>query len=80
MSHTQPGSCSDIYHQNIRGLRAKQLELYENVCSTGNNIICSTEIWVHDLCYDHNLFPDCHTVFRSVRASVNKTRGGRVFQ
>jgi hypothetical protein len=27
-------------------------------------------------CYDHNLFPDCYAVFRSDRASANKTRGG----
>jgi hypothetical protein len=76
--HTHPGNCFDIYYQNIRGLRTKQLELYENVCSTDYNIICLTETWLNDPCYYHSLFPDCYTVFRSDRASVNKTRGGGV--
>ncbi|PNF20040.1 hypothetical protein B7P43_G05817 [Cryptotermes secundus] len=73
-----PGKCFDIYYQNVRGLRTKQVELYDNICSTDYNIICLTETWLNDLCYDHNLFPDCYTVFRSDRASVNKTRGGGV--
>jgi hypothetical protein len=30
------------------------------------------------LCYDHNLFPDCYTVFRSGRDCAQKTRGGGV--
>jgi exonuclease III len=64
----------DIYYQNVRGLRTKQLERYKNVCSTDCNIICLTETRLNDLCYNHNLFPDCYTVFRS----VNKTRGGGV--
>jgi hypothetical protein len=79
-SHTHRGIVFDVYYQNVRGLRTKQLELYENVCSTDYNIICLTdcETWLNDLCYDHNLFSDCYTVFRSDRASVNKTRGGGV--
>jgi hypothetical protein len=75
---TPPGNCFDINYQNIGGLRTKQLELYENVCSTDYNIICLTETWLNDLCYDHNLFPGCYIVFRSDRASVNMTCGGRV--
>jgi hypothetical protein len=67
-SHTHPGNC----------LRTTQLELCENACSTDYNIICLTETWLYDLCYNHNLFPDCYTVLRSDRASVNKTRGGGV--
>jgi hypothetical protein len=34
------------------------------------NIICLTETWLNDLCYDRNLFRDCYTVFHSDRASV----------
>jgi hypothetical protein len=30
------------------------------------------------MCYDHNLFPDGYTVFRSDRICANKTRGGGV--
>jgi hypothetical protein len=76
--HTCPGKSFDIYYQNVRGLRTKQLELYDDVCSADYNIICLTETWLNDLCYDHNLFPDCYTVLRSDRVPVNKTRGGGV--
>jgi hypothetical protein len=55
--------CVDIYYQNVRGLKTKQLELYDNVCSSDHNIICLTETWLNHLYYDHNLFPDCYTVF-----------------
>jgi hypothetical protein len=59
--HTHSGNCLDIY--------------YQNVCSTDCDIICLTETWLNDQCYDHNLFPDYYTVFRLDRLSVNKTRG-----
>jgi hypothetical protein len=58
MSSTQPVNSSDICYQNVRVLRTKQLELYDNVWSTDHNIICLTETWLNDMCYDHNLFPD----------------------
>jgi hypothetical protein len=38
-------------------------------------VICLTEIWLSDLCYDHNVIPDCYTVFLSERVSIDKTRG-----
>jgi hypothetical protein len=62
----------------LRGLRTKQLELYDNVCSADHSIICLSETWLNHLCYDHNLFPDCYTVFRSDRDCAKKTRGGGV--
>jgi hypothetical protein len=77
-SHEQPVTCFDIYYQNVRGLRTKQFELYSNVCSTDYNILCLTETWLNDLCFDHNLFPDSYKVLRSDRVSANKTRGGGV--
>jgi hypothetical protein len=41
--------------------------------------ICAlTGKWLNDLCYDHNLFSDCYSVFRSDRVSVNKTLCGGV--
>jgi hypothetical protein len=77
-SHVQPAISFDIYYQNVRGLRTKQLELYSNVCSNDYSILCLTEMWLNDLCYDHNLLPDGYTVFRSNRVSTTKTRGGGV--
>jgi hypothetical protein len=65
----------DIYYQNVRGLRIKQLDFYD-VCSTDHNIICLTETWLNHLCHDHNLFPGYYTAFRSDRDCAKKTRGG----
>jgi hypothetical protein len=69
-SHTHPRNCFDMYYRNVKGLRTKQLELYENVCSTNYNIICLTETWLNNLCYDNSLLPDCYTVFLSESTSV----------
>jgi hypothetical protein len=79
MSSTQPVDSSDIYYQNVSGLRTKQLELYDNVWSTNHNIIWLIETWLNDMCYDHNLFPDGYTVFRSDRVCTNKKNEGGVF-
>jgi hypothetical protein len=78
MSSIQPVNDFDIYYKNIRGLRTKQLELYDDVWSTNLNIICLTETWLKDMCYDNNLFPDGYTVFHSDRVCTNETRGGGV--
>jgi hypothetical protein len=75
-SHAQYVVHFDLYYQNVRGLRTKQFELYSNICSTYYNILCLTETWLNDSCFDHNLFPDSYTVFCSDRVSGNKTRGG----
>jgi hypothetical protein len=40
MSSTQPVNSLDIYYQNFKGLRTKQLEFYNNVRSTDHIIIC----------------------------------------
>jgi hypothetical protein len=70
MSSTQSVNSLDIYYQNVRGLRTKQIELYDNVWSMDHKIICLTEAWLNDMCYDHNLFPDGYTAFRSDRVKV----------
>jgi hypothetical protein len=77
-SDTVHMKCFVIYYQNVRGLRAKRLEVYDNVCSADRSIICLTETWLNRLCYDHSLFPDCYTVFRSDRDYAKKTHGGGV--
>jgi hypothetical protein len=77
-SHILPGNCLEIYYQNVRGLRTKQLKLYENIYCTDYNIICLGVTWLDDMCYDHTVYPDCYTVFRSDRASVSKISDGGV--
>jgi hypothetical protein len=46
-------------------LERSNLNFMKMSASQDYTIICLTEIWLNDLCYDHNLFPDCYTVFRS---------------
>jgi hypothetical protein len=43
-----------------------------------DNVTCLTEKWLNVLCLDHNLFPNCYTVFGSDRKSAIKTRGSGV--
>jgi hypothetical protein len=56
MSHTNFGNCLGIYFHNVRGLRTKQPEFYDDVSSSDFGIICLFETWLNDLFYDHNLF------------------------
>jgi hypothetical protein len=46
MSNTQPVNSLDIYYRNVRSLRTKQHEFYDNVWSTDQNILCSTETYI----------------------------------
>ncbi|PNF31813.1 hypothetical protein B7P43_G09329, partial [Cryptotermes secundus] len=78
MSRSKSASCLGIYYQNVRGLRTKYVEFYDNVCSTDFDIICLTETWLNDSCYDCNIFPSRYTVYRSDRVSTSKARGGGV--
>jgi exonuclease III len=78
MSHANFGNSLGIYYQNVRGLRTKQTEFYDNVCASNFDIICLSETWLNDVCYDHNLFPNSYTVYRSDRPYINKARGGGV--
>jgi hypothetical protein len=64
MSNPNLGNSLGIYYQNVRGLRTKQLEFYNNVCEANCDIICLSETWLNDRCYDHNLFPSNYTVYR----------------
>jgi hypothetical protein len=64
---------------NVTGLRTKQLEICDNVCASNFVIICLSETWLNDLCYNHNVFINRHTVYRSDRPYINKARGGGVF-
>jgi hypothetical protein len=78
MSPPKSARCLEIYYQNVRGLRTKQVEFYVNVCSTDFDIICLTETWLNDSCYDRNLFPSRYTIYWSDRVSSSKDRGGGV--
>jgi hypothetical protein len=75
-SHLPTGTCIDIYHQNVRGLRTEQFSLYGNICFMNYHIICLPETRLNDFCFDHDLFSDSFTFFHFERMSTNKTRGG----
>jgi hypothetical protein len=77
-SHANFLNCLGIYYQNVRGLRTNQPEFYDNVSASNFDIICLSETWLNDLCYDHNLFPSRYTVNWSDRPYINKARGGGV--
>jgi hypothetical protein len=38
----------DIFYQNVRGLRTKSTEIFNNVCSYDFKIICLTETWLNE--------------------------------
>ncbi|PNF29930.1 hypothetical protein B7P43_G07277 [Cryptotermes secundus] len=80
MSHVNFGNCLGIYYQNVRGLRTKQLEFYDNVCTSNFDIICLSKTWLNDLCYNHNIFPSRYTVYFSDQLYIKKACGGGIYQ
>jgi exonuclease III len=78
MSHANFSICLGIYYPHVRGLRHTKLEFYDNVCASNFDIICLSETWLNDLCYDHNLFPNIYTRYRFDRPYIKKVRGGGV--
>jgi hypothetical protein len=78
MTDNQSKTGLEIFYQNVRGLRNKQTELFDNVCSMDFQIIFLTETWLNDTYFDHKLFPDSYTIFHSDRVSSSKSRDGGV--
>jgi hypothetical protein len=48
MSDTQSQGTFEIFYHNVRCLRTKQIEVFDNVCSMDCQIICLTETWLND--------------------------------
>jgi hypothetical protein len=78
MSNTRTETTSEIFYQNIRGLRTKQTELLDNVYSMDYQTICLNEKCLNDMYFDHQLFPDSFTIFHSDRVTSTKPRVGAV--
>jgi hypothetical protein len=75
-SNVGSGYYLDIFYRNIRGLRTKPIEIFNNVCSFDFKIICLTKTWLNESHYSQNLFPEVCTVHRSDRDCHTKLRGG----
>lgn len=76
--HTGSGNPLDIFYQNVRGLRTKSVEIFDNVCSSDFKIICLTETWLNESFSNSNFFPETYSIYRSDRNCLDKLRGGGV--
>jgi hypothetical protein len=66
-SNVGSGYYIDIFYQNVRGLRTKSTEIFNNVCSYDLKIICLTETWLNESNCSQNCFPELYAVYRSHR-------------
>jgi hypothetical protein len=71
-----PVATSPFTTKTLENSRTKQLEFFDTVVASDRDIICLTETWLNDSCYNHNLFLSGYTVYRSDRVSTCKARGG----
>ncbi len=74
-------SCTNIYYQNVRGLRTKADECLANVAGLENSsIIYLTETCLNETCYSYDYFTPQYCVFRSDRLRLDNhdVRGGGV--
>jgi hypothetical protein len=61
--HVGSGSSSDIFYQNVSGLRTKSVEIFSSVCSSDFKIICLTKILLNGSFSSHTLFPPKHILY-----------------
>jgi hypothetical protein len=46
--HMGSGNYLEIFYQNVRSLRKKSAEIFNNVCSLDYKSICLTEAWLNE--------------------------------
>lgn len=71
----------NIYYQNVRGLRTKTIDLFNNVICNDFDIIIFTETWLNSSVFDSELFDSRYVVYRRDRESSgfhSKKDGGGV--
>lgn len=73
-----------IYYQNVRGLKSKVNEFYNNILTTEFDIISITETWLDESVYSSEFFSDEWSVFRQdgremARGGACWSRSGLVF-
>jgi hypothetical protein len=69
-----PSDCLDVYFQNVRGLRTKRDDFYDNVFPTNHKIIRLTEARLLDSVFSH-IFLSNYKVFRVTRVYDNVIPG-----
>lgn len=70
----------DIYYQNIRGIRTKTNEIYQNILQSNYKIIVFTETWLNQHIHSKEFIDDRYNVYRRDRhtSSSKKSDGGGV--
>lgn len=70
-----------IYYQNVRGLRTKTHNFYNQICCNDYDIVILVETWLNNNILSHELFDNRYTVYRRDRETSshhNKKDGGGV--
>ena len=69
-----------IFYLNVRGLRSKVNDFYNNVCTCQSDVIVLTESWLNNDIFDSGIFPNNFIVYRHDRRllQLGMTRGGGV--
>jgi hypothetical protein len=75
-SNVGSGNYLDIFYQNVRGLKTKSIDTFNNVCSFNFKIASLTEAWLNESHYSQHFFPEAYTVYRSDRDCNTKLSGG----
>lgn len=68
----------NIYYQNVRGLRTKSKQFFENLICSNSTLLVLTETWLCPDISSSDYFPPSFRVFRSDRQSTEGKRGGGV--
>lgn len=79
-SQKKGGSKLDIFYQNVRGLRTKCSQLYNNILSSNYDLMCFTETWLQSDILDSEICDNRYDVFRCDRdlAATSRATGGGV--
>lgn len=59
-----------VFYQNVRGLRTKTNEFYNNSLLLDTDVVMITETWLHDSILDSELCNDKYIVFRRDRGTL----------
>jgi hypothetical protein len=70
------GNYVNNFYQNVRGLRTKSVEGFNNACCLNFKIVCLTETWLKKSFSRQNIFSEIYTAYGSDRDCHTKLHGG----